>query len=1176
MPSQQIPMPDVEEYSPLQRLRISTPVPLSPALAPDAVQEVKFGDPTTAAADVEAIQKLFPNTYGQPFAEFVTTGENPTKRQRGNSGKATSRAQSAKPLRIGCVLSGGQASGGHNVIAGLYDAAKAFAHDSEVYGFLNGPHGVMNGNYVELDDLRINAYRNMGGFDMIGSGRHKIETPDQFAASAKHCSDLKLDGLVVIGGDDSNTNAALLAEYFKANGVATCVAGCPKTIDGDLKNEQVEVSFGFDTACKTYSELIGNLMMDTAASRKYYHFIRLMGRSASHITLECALETCPNMTLIGEEEEANNSTLESIVDRICDVIVKRSDASKDFGVILVPEGLIEFIPEVGTLIKELNEVLADNAQVDDVVPKLTEPSAALFNILPEAIRNQMMLDRDPHGNVQVSRIETEALLIMMVETELQARKAAGRYSGTFASQAHFFGYEGRAGMPSDFDAKYCYGLGFTACSLIKHGLTGYMANLRNLRLSESQWIAGGAPITMMMNVERRHGKDKPVIRKALTELDGAPLKVFQEIREYWELNDCYSTPGPIQLHGDTANSPNYTLMYEQGGATVTLHQKAPGLAVQGGRFLNHSNVQAARVGYHPPLPQVLQSEFTCVQRPGIAAYSSTKGDQSAEALLRETFPCTFNQNAVELVPGSWPKERTKLKIGVVFCGRQTPGGHNVVGGLLDAAQKHHPDSEVLGFMGGTKALFDMQYQTIETSTLRFFRSQGGIDMIGRSVDKISTPQHFEQARKACQTLQLDGLALIGGTISMTHAAMLAEDFAKQGCNTSVVGIPGSVDGDLKSNRIDTIFGFDTACKVYSQLIGNMCADCNSAKKYYYFVRLMGRSPSHITLECALQTHPNVVLIGEEIAAHTQTLADVVNGIADVVCKRREAGKNYGVVVIPEGCINSITDLKLLLKEIGGMFAAGTPTEEIPAKLTAWSSALFQSLPEETQKEFMLDRESGGSVQLSQIQTEKLIAHAVGVELKKRSEAGAYEGGYSPLTHYFGYQARSAMPSNFDATLANCLAHTAVALTAAGATGLMVNARRLAGPVAEWKLEGLPLVDLMTVKREPNKEPTPLIAGAEVSLEGDAMRLLNQVREKWAVHEAYRNPGPVQYDGPVANDINLTLQLERESYASRLKEVEEHCSRILELCRSGCPPRSLATACSGLGHVVHVLELLADN
>jgi len=867
------------------------------------------------------------------------------------------------------------------------------------------------------------------------------------------------------------------------------------------------------------------------------------------------------------------------VSRIADMVVARAKIGKSFGTILLPEGLVEFVPEVSKLINELNELLVEGEEPPaDITTKLTESSAALFTILPASIKNQLLLDRDPHGNVQVSKIETEGLLILMTEAELEKRRAGGTYEGTFASQAHFFGYEGRAGLPSDFDALYCYGLGNVATSLLKHGLTGYMSNLRNLHKPPSEWMPGGAPITMMMNVERRHGKDKPVIQKALTRLDGAPFLNFCAIREYWHTYDCYSTPGPIQLSG-TDMDTNYTLMYEQGVPACAIHQKAPGaeLCAESDvmhelRFCNHSKMQTTRAAYRPNMPAILQGEFTCVQRPVVR--SATRGNAAAEEYMRETFTSTFNQNSVELVPGTWPTEKKPLRVGVVFCGRQTPAGHNVVAGIYDAITKHNPDSKLFAFYGGTKALFANKSIEVTPALLRHFRNQGGVDMMGRSVDRINTPEHYAQSLATCASLKLDGLSLIGGTISMTHAAYLSEYFAKEGSPCSVVGVPGNVDGDLKNDRVDTTVGFDTATKVYSQLIGNMCIDCNSAKKYYYFIRLMGRSPSHITLECALQTHPNIVLIGEEVEAQNQTLARVVSDIADVIVQRRAADKNYGVVLLPEGFITSIADIKLLLAEITTILANGVAPGDVKSQLTGWSAALFDTLPKDTQQEFVIKRESNGQLNLQSIQTEKLLAHAVGVELAKRKSAGLYAGGFSPLSHYFGYQARSAMPSNFDATLAEVIGRTAATLVAAGATGLMANVRRVAGPVSEWKMEGIPLLELFTVSQD-MKGTSCAIEGVDVDLNGQTYKLLQQLRQTWYVHETYRNPGPVQFSGSYANDVTFTLKAEREGYAARLKEVEEHCTRILELCRSGCGSKSLATACTGLGSLVNILEMLEE-
>ncbi len=505
---------------------------------------IEFGKPTTAIADQAELEALFKNTYGKPEALFKQ-GNNP---------------DAGKKLRVGIILSGGQAPGGHNVIAGLYDGIKKGNKDSVVFGFTGGPSGLVDCEYVEITDSFMDEYRNTGGFDMIGSGRTKIETPEQYAASVATAEKLDLDAIVIIGGDDSNTNAALLAEKFAALGKKTRVIGVPKTIDGDLKNEQIETSFGFDTACKTYSELIGNIGRDANSAKKYWHFIKLMGRSASHIALECALQTQPNICLVSEEVEAKKMTLRQITDDICTVIAKRAENKENFGLVLIPEGLVEFIPEMKSLIAELNDTMAKNeaafnaladfaAKKDWLKSNLTAASYETFASLPDAIAAQFLADRDPHGNVQVSRIETEKLLSSMVEARLAEMKKEGTYKGKFSSYTHFFGYEGRCAFPSNFDADYCYALGYTAFMLIVNGVTGYLSSVRNLTAPAAEWTAGGIPLTMMMNMEQRHGEKKPVIRKALVELDGKPFKEFAANRDEWAVNTSYLFPGAIQYYG---------------------------------------------------------------------------------------------------------------------------------------------------------------------------------------------------------------------------------------------------------------------------------------------------------------------------------------------------------------------------------------------------------------------------------------------------------------------------------------------------------------------------------------------------------------------------------------------------------------------------------------------------
>ncbi len=552
----------MRECSPLHKERLNYNPKLAGVLA-DGIKNVKisYGKNTTALKDADEIQKLFKDVYGQPLVSFNKTGEQLYFEQK----------------NVGVILSGGQAPGGHNVIAGLYDALNAANPDNILYGFLGGPSGIIENKFVKFDDEFINKYRNTGGFDIIGSGRTKLETEEQFEKTLQNCKALNINAIVIIGGDDSNTNACMLAQWLKARGAGIQVIGCPKTIDGDLKNEQIEISFGFDTATKTYAELIGNIQRDANSAKKYWHFIKLMGRSATHVGLEVALQVQPNITLISEEVEAKKQSLESIVDYITDIVVKRSQMGKNFGVALIPEGLIEFIPEMKTMISNLNDLLAvlekdgkfvnaQNSEKYDIIEsKLEGQNAKVFNSLPDMIKAQLLMDRDPHGNVQVSKIETEKLLIEMVKQRLKTLKAQGKYDGKFSDQAHFFGYEGRCAMPSNFDADYCYSLGYNAFALIQAGLTGYLSSIKNLTAPAAEWEAGGVPLTMMMNMEKRHGVMKPVIQKALVDLNGPVFKAFEQRREKWALNDCYVFPGAIQYFGpsEVCDVTTLTLQLEQ-------------------------------------------------------------------------------------------------------------------------------------------------------------------------------------------------------------------------------------------------------------------------------------------------------------------------------------------------------------------------------------------------------------------------------------------------------------------------------------------------------------------------------------------------------------------------------------------------------------------------------------
>ena len=535
--------------SPLQIERLKYQPKLPSSLANGINHLVsKEGSATESVANQEEIKALFKNTYGKPTVTFETSSDSSVSGIR----------------NVGVILSGGQAPGGHNVIAGLYDALKQANSANKLYGFLGGPSGIIEGKYVEFTDSFIDEYRNTGGFDIIGSGRTKLETEEQFKSSLEVCKKLNLSAVVIIGGDDSNTNAALLAEWFVANNAGIQVIGCPKTIDGDLKNEQIEISFGFDTATKTYGELIGNILRDANSAKKYWHFVKIMGRSASHVALEAALQTQPNITLISEEVEQKKMSLASIIDYMTDIIVRRSEAGRNFGIAVIPEGLIEFVPELKSMIANLNDIMptlekdssysngSDAEKIAIIENTLSSENSSVFKSLPALIKSQLLMDRDPHGNVQVSKIETEKLLISMIEEKLASMKKEGKFSGKFSTQSHFFGYEGRCAFPSNFDADYCYSLGFNAFALINFGLTGYLSSVRNLTAPASQWIAGGVPLTMMMNMERRHGEMKPVIKKALVELDGPVFKKLESNREDWAINDRYLFPGAIQYFGPSS------------------------------------------------------------------------------------------------------------------------------------------------------------------------------------------------------------------------------------------------------------------------------------------------------------------------------------------------------------------------------------------------------------------------------------------------------------------------------------------------------------------------------------------------------------------------------------------------------------------------------------------------
>lgn len=1113
------------------------------------------------------IKEKYPLISEIQYVEFQPTDEPP--------------ASDISPLRIGVVLSGGQAPGGHNVIMGIYDYIKRHHASSQVFGFLSGPRGIYTNSFREIDGDLMQAYRNQGGFDMICSGRDKIETEEQYANSLKYCTALNLNGLIVIGGDDSNTNAALLAEYFLKQNSSIKVIGCPKTIDGDLKNEYIEVSFGFDTACKTYSESIGNVCLDAASTKKYYHFVRLMGRSASHIALECELQTRANLVLIGEEVQAKNQTLSEIVTEVTDMIWKRgNELNKLYGVVLVPEGLIEFIPEVNVLISELNELMvgvqgSESELRDFVIGKLTPASAELFKFLPPSIANQLLLDRDPHGNVQVAKIETERLLIMLVESELARRN----YTHPFMAQSYYFGYEGRSCLPSNFDATYCYALGYTAGSLIKYGFTGCMAVCRGLTLPPHEWKSAGCPLATMMNIERRKGKPVAVIKKALVELDSAYFQSYAKVREFWKYNDCYRVPGPIQFEGVTSDSFTYMLKPPTEEELQTTIEADYGFPYFHRNAQNFSPLMKARTAADVELPNVLKSRHKVV----LGEVLENDFEETKQA-IKEQLPELSNNKLRKYAELEECKDKPKsCNVGVLFLGRQAPGAHNVIDGILHEVEES--GGNIYGFLGGNHGLINESYFKVSKENFANYRNTGGVDYLGRLGNSLRS-QDFEKVRNTCKSLNLDGLVIAGATHATTDAAYLAEYFLQHGDQTKVIAVPMTVDNNLSHALFETSIGFDTASRVNAELVGNMMTDSASATKYYYFIRVMGQDPSHLAVECALQTHPNIILVSEYHKSEGDTLVDVVRQICDTVQERAKINKHFGTLLVPEGLLQQLSHFRELIGEINSIMGNKTMhererlaneliknPERIDEVFHHYSAPVLRNLPSWFQYQLLTRIDSNGHVQQSLIETERLLADLVAEELKQRKKQGSYKGSFAPVCHFFGYQGRCSFPTTFDCSLASSYGAVAVSLIRAGLTGYLVTARGLNSAPCSWRLGGIPISAVMKLKGKSaygrNKVVT---ASSEVDLFSKAYQKVAAEAKAWALTDHYSNPGPIQFEGQAKDAFNLTLKENHEGYMLNLEKVNEICQRILSVCRFGVHEDLLKTAVIGLSSVEDILNL----
>eukprot|EP01053_Blabericola_migrator_P005493 Blabericola_migrator_1__5492@NODE_27_length_20109_cov_273_259006_g24_i0_p1_GENE_NODE_27_length_20109_cov_273_259006_g24_i0NODE_27_length_20109_cov_273_259006_g24_i0_p1_ORF_typecomplete_len1384_score349_05PFK/PF00365_20/9_4e72PFK/PF00365_20/6_3e53_NODE_27_length_20109_cov_273_259006_g24_i01423318384 len=1119
-----------------------------------------------------------------------------------------------KPLRVGVVLSGGPAPGGHNVIAGVYDYIKKVHPESQLIGFMGGLDGFFQQDYIIVDDELMLRFRNSGGFDMFWSGRGKV-TPDDKPSAKKAAVELDLKGLIIIGGDGSNSNAAILAEYFATEVPKCCVIGIPKTIDGDLKNLAIEISFGFDTAAKTYSECIGNLCTDACCGQGVYHFVRVMGRSASHLVLECAMQTRPNLVFIGEEIEAKDISLATIVDDIVQLVLERSKKGKDYGIILVPEGLIGFIPEMKLLIEELSQPgTADENGINPAA--LSEKSKNLWFFLPDIIRAQLSGDREATGYVQVAKIATERLLILLVEEQLA--KLEGYDLEKWNRMHHYFGYEGRCAMPSNFDANYCYNLGYTAGCLIENRKTGYMAVVKGLIHDPVQWEPIGVPFTKLMEMITLPGGMRiPGITRQLTDIKGEAFKVFTQVREKWRLGDYYRCPGPIQFEGPASDISNYTVTVPLASQLLdedeqTRRKAAGGKCVLPGRY---SQLQTLRSQWTPPVPSLcLDVDASCS-----AGSQVVPKDPYARRQILVSYPelCASNDFTLQDVKSEGSKNLPpRLKIGVFFASRQSPGMQNIIWGLHNRLQL--TGGLLYGFKGA-QGLLQGEAILVTDDMLKPHKNLGGVEILGRGTEHVLLKrENRKKVLQNCLRLDLDGLVMIGSSLAMTEAAMLAEYFIQKKARTRIIGIPATASNNVLNELIETNVGFDTASKLYSSLIGNILTDAASMPKYWHFVRLMGRQPSNEVLECALQTHPNVVIIAEEYGAGQKTLADVVNDIADVVCQRADGAgnkrqthmgkvkvkdvRNFGAVLIPDGLWHHLPTMRLLLKELNQIMSkalandelkearhdllnmagnrsqpnlqvssntdisptGGSPTVSVPsgsvdyaAMLTPWSAAVWASLPSFIQGEFLT---VNPELRDAFVETEVLLSQMVKAELQKRSVEGRYNGNFQAVCHYFGYQGRSAMPSNFDASLAFAHGHLAAICIESKVTGHLTTIRGLCGEVNEWKLGAVPFNCLLTVvpieqdmQVHPDLHNTrtldkskdiPIVPNAEVNLNCKALRWMKVARRGWSDQDRFCNPGPIQFWGTASTFYHRLLHEEQADYFHMLRNVQKF-AKILE-------------------------------
>jgi len=1094
-----------------------------------------------------------------------------------------------KSTIIGVILSGGPAPGGHNVVVGMYDMLMKINPNSKVVGFMGGIDGFFSKRIRMIDEETIDKYRNSGGFDMLWSGRGRFHSDEDFENAAAICTEYKLDGLVIIGGDGSNSNSALIADYLKRIGHHTSVIGVPKTIDGDLKSALIECSFGFDTCSKTYSELIGNLTTDIGSSQQVYHFVRVMGRAASHLVLECALQTRPNLVLIGEEVKAKKQTLSHIVGDIADLMEQRMAQEKRYGLILVPEGLIEFIPEVEKLIGELNSLVVMGEFKQE---NLSEESLSVWSLFPDIIKSQLLGDREATGYIQVAKIQTERLLILMVEAEMIKRGIDPMDEGLLF-MPHYFGYEGRCAMPSNFDCNLCYSLGMTASALIIGEYSGYMACVRHLDKSPDQWQPAGVPLTKLMHVkEDAKGNRYVAVVQQLLKMEDPLMTALNEVRDLWRVEDVYRCPGPIQFDGPVADIANMTVLKPSPKQLLwgsDASRRGVGSWICTKRAGQLSSLQRDRLRYTPPLPESMNHLNSTL----VPASEYLPQDPYTLRQILMYFPLLAGRNSFATYEvQSSEKDAKGARMGLLFLSRQSPGVMNVLWGMFDRCKQ--AGGQLFGFYG-MDGLAEGRSLEISPMDLGMFLNQGGCELLGRSSShKMLYKETREKVLKTVKKMQLDGLVIVGSNLALYEASLLSEDFIEKKCECSVIGIPATGSNNLIHPLLETNIGFDTSSKVYANLIGNVLTEAASMPKYWHFIRLLGRAPSYEVLECALQTHPNMVIIAEEYGSAQKSLGDVVNDIADVVCARSELGKNFGTLLIPDGLLWHLPGMKGLLLAIAQMVGQANDNGESISKirnelaecegeafesLSSYHKELFQALAKHIRKavtRYSIDDDGGN------VETEVLLSEMVGHELKARKERGEYNGTFQTVKHFFGYQGRSSMPSQFDANLSYAYGRLAAMCIESNLTGHCCSIRGLCGPVKQWKPMTISFTsmmkivpsqqdvhhELMEARADFKSADIPIIPSSEVSLESKSFRWMKTALfQQWMLEDRYCNPGPVQYYGPPSLFTSRSLFEEQAEYYNMLKTVVKFTDILKGACQFGVEPEFLRSAFLNLNSLI---------